>query len=929
MTKSAAVGIGAEDKAVAMTREHGRTCAKCGAKIFADAADAPCPACLLETGLDRDADAAAPPIVRDFGDYEFIEEIGRGGQGIVYRARQKALNRIVALKVIALGPWATAAHLKRFRRGAEAAASLDHVNIVPIYEFGEREGCCYFSMKFVQGDRLDEWIACERMPIEKAATLVAKLARAVQHAHERKVLHCDIKPGNVLIDADGQPWLTDFGLARLTGADHDVTQTAEMAGTPSYMSPEQVESKPTTAATDVYGLGTVLYQLLTGQPPFAGTTSYETTRAVLESQPRPPRTFDSKVDRHLETICLKCLEKEPERRFDSAAALADDLERCLRHEPIQARTSSAISRGSKLLQRHRTFALLILIVTALAVALTITFLRQKTESSTIGIAVLPFQNLGDDKQDISFADGIQDDILTKLAKVGGLKVISRTSVMHFREERDVRKIGRLLGVSHVLEGSVRRAGARLRLNAQLIDARTDGHVWAEQYDRAVGDVFSIQSEIAQAIVGQLRATLSAPEKNALKNAPTRNVEAYDLYIQAKALTQISSPDNPRGLENLAKAAGLLEESVKHDPGFALAYCLLTDANLNLYWIPGRTDSSRRARADVALQVAQRLAPNAGETHLAQALFHYYGNKDYDRALEELETSASLLPNSDEVFRTRARIERRLGRWNEALRHFTRAIELDPREPTHLATVAQTYLILRHFNEAEQTADRGIALFPENVDEFWQLKGESALAQGEIQRGRAAMNSMSPTNSFPSFRFKVLFYERNYEDAERFSLALWQGKDSALTRYCAPWSAMAARARGDIEKAQAYFLAARQACEPTLREHPEDPRIQFEIGVIDAGLGKTEDAVRAIRAAVGLSLDPRDVLEGGDNSMLLAITYAWTGQRDRAIEQLSSAIKMPASINLGALKLDPIWDDLRDDPRFAQLLIEAAKPIPLQ
>src|ERR1043165_6044618 len=278
--KSDAVDIGAANDAVVMATEAYRVCAKCGATIFSDAADGPCPACLLETGLNKGVDLAEPPILRDFGDYEFVEEIGRGGQGVVYRARQKSLNRIVALKVIALGPWATEAHLNRFRREAETAASLDHAGIVPIHEFGERDGCCYFSMKLVEGDKLEELVARDQMSAQQAAQLVIKLARAVQHAHDRKVLHRDIKPGNVLVDAKGDPHLTDFGLARLTETKHDATRTSEMSGTPSYMAPEQIESNPLTIATDVYGLGTVLYHLLTGRPPFQGKTSYETTRAV-------------------------------------------------------------------------------------------------------------------------------------------------------------------------------------------------------------------------------------------------------------------------------------------------------------------------------------------------------------------------------------------------------------------------------------------------------------------------------------------------------------------------------------------------------------------------------------------------------------------------------------------------------------------------
>src|SRR5947208_5478628 len=281
-------------------------------------------------------------MLNDFGDYELLEEIGLVGQGVVFRARQKSLNRAVALKVIGLGEWATKAHLKRFRLEAEAAASLDHPGIVPIHEVGERDGTCYFSMKLVEGGQLDKIIGSEPMPLRKAAELMAKLARTVHYAHEHGILHRDIKPGNIMVDRKGEPHLTDFGLARLVETESTVTRTLEVLGTPSYMAPEQAAGNKArlTSATDVYGLGAVFYQLLTGHPPFAGGTTYETVRMVLETQPRQPRLYNPKVDRDLETICLKCLEKEPAKRYASAQSLAEDIERFLRNEPIRSRRSS-------------------------------------------------------------------------------------------------------------------------------------------------------------------------------------------------------------------------------------------------------------------------------------------------------------------------------------------------------------------------------------------------------------------------------------------------------------------------------------------------------------------------------------------------------------------------------------------------------------
>src|SRR5438874_1393858 len=377
-----------------------RLCRKCGAEIFADAPEGLCTACLFETGLDllahpsvapgddcapvenvesSDANAAlrvkkAPrpaKTLANFGDYELLEEIGRGGQGVVYRAHQKSLNRTVALKVIGLGHWATQAHLKRFRLEAEAAASLEHPGIVPIHEVGERDGSCYFSMKFIEGGQLDEMVRHEPMPIRRAVELIAKVARTIHYAHERGILHRDIKPGNILLDAKGEPHLTDFGLARLVETESTVTRTMEVLGTPSYMAPEQAvgNNAAVSGLTDVYGLGAVFYQLLTGHPPFAGGTTYETIKLLLDSEPRQPRLWNPKIDRDLSTICLKCLEKDPKRRYASALALAEDLERWLKHEPIRAHRTGVFTHARKWMRRNPSIAVMAAMLLALAVPL--------------------------------------------------------------------------------------------------------------------------------------------------------------------------------------------------------------------------------------------------------------------------------------------------------------------------------------------------------------------------------------------------------------------------------------------------------------------------------------------------------------------------------------------------------------------------------
>src|SRR6266576_1853809 len=405
-----------------------RICRKCGAKIVSDAPEGLCAKCVLKTALAMPpepsvaggadpgsvdklsrGDATVAPdgkkagraagMQGELGDYELLEEVGRGGQGVVFRARQKSLNRTVALKVISLGQWASKAHLKRFRLEAEAAAHLEHPGIVPIHEVGERDGSCYFSMKFIEGGQLDEVARREPIPIRRAVELMANVARTVHYAHEHGILHRDIKPGNILLDTKGEAHLTDFGLARLVESESSVTHTLDVLGTPSYMAPEQAigNNAAVSSTTDVYGLGAVLYQLLTSQPPFAGGATYETIKLLLDTEPRQPRLLNPKIDRDLSTICLKCLEKDPKRRYSSALALAEDIERWLKHEPIQARRIGLIGRSRKWMRRNPTSALLTasLVVLAAATGWIIWKSELIQRPLTTGVAVLPFENLSD------------------------------------------------------------------------------------------------------------------------------------------------------------------------------------------------------------------------------------------------------------------------------------------------------------------------------------------------------------------------------------------------------------------------------------------------------------------------------------------------------------------------------------------------------
>jgi TolB-like protein/Tfp pilus assembly protein PilF/predicted Ser/Thr protein kinase len=924
-----------------------RVCAECGATVFADAPQGVCSVCLFRTGLvsrDNGDDEAFEPTVarmlKDFGDYELLQEIGRGGQGVVYRARQKSLNRIVALKVIGLAHWATEAHVKRFRLEAEAAASLNHPYIVPIYEVGERDGACYFSMGLVEGGQLDAVAKREPIPLRHAVELIAKLARTVHHAHEHGILHRDIKPGNILLDAKGEPHLTDFGLAQLVETESTVTRTLEVLGTPSYMAPEQAAGNNTqlTSATDVYGLGAVLYQLLTGHAPFAGGTTYETVQLVLDTEPRQPRLWNPRVDRDLATICLKCLEKDPQRRYPSALALAEDLERWLKHEPIQARRIGVFSRGKKWVRRNPTTALLAASLVALAAALGLMIWKSEFISRpvTTGIAVLPFEDLSEDKENTFFADAIQDDILTKLAKVADIKVISRTSVMPFRGARNTQQIGRALNVSHVLEGSVRRSAGRIRLNAQLIDTRTDTHVWAEEYDRDLVDVFAIQSEIAKRVANQLQAKLSPREENAIELPPTSDIAAFDLYARAKNILLRTALV---GNADLLEAIDLLNQAVVRDPSFFDAYCQLAYAHDALYFFGTDHTSARLALAEAALQAASRLRPDAGETHLARGQNLYWAYGDYDGALAELEVARQTLPNDARLFKLTGLIQRRQGHWEESTRNLERAVELNPRDIELLVLgVASNYWAHRHYAEAKPWFRRALAFEPNDAPTKVWLAGVDFDWKADTQPLHQTIDSIRATNpaavpSIADFWLVCALAERDAAAAKDAFVAFSEEPISFApgnVRFNRPFAeGVIARMTNDDEKARSAFTAARAEQEKIVQAQPNYGPALCVLGLIDAGLGRKEEALREGRRAVELLPVEKDALNGTNMVKYLAMIAAWVGDKDLACEQLARIIRRPSTLSYGQLKMLPFWDPLRGDPRFEKLVEESKQPFALK
>jgi TolB-like protein/class 3 adenylate cyclase/Flp pilus assembly protein TadD len=545
------------------------------------------------------------------------------------------------------------------------------------------------------------------------------------------------------------------------------------------------------------------------------------------------------------------------------------------------------------------------------------------------IAVLPFENLSNEKGNAYFADGVQDEILTGLSRVADLKVISRTSVMQYKigSKPNLREVAADLGVAHVLEGTVQRYGNRVRVNAQLIDARTDNQLWAERYDRDVVDVFAIESEVAGKIVAQLQAEISPSEKAAIEKPATTDLAAYDIYLRAEELfADTSDPIHAR--KKLPQAAQLLDEAVARDPHFLQAWCLLSRVHGAAYFRGHDHTPARLDLANAAVQTALRLQPDAGEAHLALAIYYYNGFRDYGRARSELVIARRALPNSADVFRYTGMIDRREGHWDEATRNLERALELDPRNFFTLQQLALAYQWQHRYADEARTYDRALTIVPADPN-------------SRILRALVALDWRADIKPFQTTLATLVAENPSVApDVDPPLYALCERTDAAATRTLtnypregvvnngvnyphAYWEGVVARLQGDSAKARTAFTAARREVEKTVERQPDFAAALSLLGMVDAGLERKEEALREGRRTCELLPISRDAIDGGDIAINLAQIYAWTGEKDRAIEQIAAVERVPNSLSYGLLKLHPYWDSLRGDPRFEEIVASLA------
>jgi len=885
----------------------------------------------------------ASDVGRRVGAYLVTREIGRGGMGTVYLAARADgyFEKEVALKVLNRGV-ATAELARRFQAEREVLARLDHPNIARLIDAGTMEdGRPYFIMDYVEGVPISRYVEENELTVPDRLNLFLKITAAVEKAHRNSVIHRDLKPSNILVDHEGEPRLLDFGIAKIVREKSDpleVTSTNQQRLTPMSASPEQVRGDAVTVLTDVYGLGVVLYELLTGTKPHEFETSHPSDDELLEivCKRRPVRPSFAVSDRHrerevrgdLDAIVLRALEKEPSRRYPSVADLAEDVRRHLAGNPVSARSDEPGYTIKRSVRHRRVRLAAACALLGLISLLAVRFIRPNLNkwstavpaNGKIGVAVLPFDTFAAEKENAYFANGVQEAILTNLANVSALKVISRGSVAQYRNsDKNEQSIGQALGVPYLLEGTVQKTGDHVRVDAHLVDTRTAATIWAQQYERKLDDLFAVESELAKAIASQLKAKLSPDEKAAIETRPTADMQAYDLYLRARE----SFFQN-----NLRNAVRLVEQAVDRDPQFALAYGLLAEVNLYLYRFEGDRTQTRLDRANDAAEAALRLAPKLPQSHLAKAQYYYYGLKEYEHALAELDVARSLGGGQAEFIDLSALIERRLGRWKDAIRDAEHAAELDPQNPFVINELIESYTSVRRFKEAEDKAQQTIKAAVTRGGYLWTLWTEALLGEGRVDDARAVTEKAPDDMSRLVELIWIALYSRDYahaseliSSARSMTGSTWpfEGFDQDL------FAGLIARARGDSSEARKYFEQGRNHVVALLAEKPNDASLMANLSMADAGLGHKELALSEARRAVELCPVSHDAVDGPGYQAMVAMVYAWNGDYDSAIAELQKTVNLPRSPSWGELRFSPFWDELRHDSRFDSIIAQAAQP----
>jgi len=933
-----------------------RVCRKCGAKIFSDAPEGLCTRCVLETALRtlpeetiastrRDDVARVDTGQRLFGRYRLIRILGRGGMGIVWLAHDEELEHNVALKFLPDLIIHDAAVLSHLKHETRRCLELTHKNIVRIHDFvhDERSGC--ISMEYVDGDTLSKLRCDKERKIFEAAELtdwMSQLGDALDYAHNyARIIHRDLKPANLMVNQRGELKVSDFGIARSLGDSLSViTMAGGRSGTLSYMSPQQLEGERGTHLDDIYSLGASVYELLTSKPPFyVGNIDRQIREKVPPSMTERRKEFDIEgepIPAVWEEVVAACLAKDPGRRPQSVREIA----RQLQMPSPEARPPSM--RPFFQQKKKGVLALALAMFCLLALGGWYFGIFKRAVPSGLpekSIAILPFENLSEEKQNAYFAEGIKDEILTKLATVRDLKVISRTSTAKYQSKPDnLKKVAQELGVSTVLEGAVQKAGDKVRVNVQLIDAGADRHLWAKSYDRDLRDVLGVESEVSQEIADALQANLSPSESHALASVRTRDTEAYDLFLRGEY--EVHQAESGLVADALDRADAFYRHALARDPNFAEAAAELARSRLQRHWNVAPLAPAELEEVKSLIDRALALAPNSSEAHLVLGLFFYFGHRQYEKALTEFNRTLELQPNYALAQFYCAMVYRRRGEWERSLADSQRAQELDPRDATIPTEIGSTYLMVRLWKDVERAELRALAIDPQNALPAAYLTFSRLGSTGDVRsarrvlddfpeaikripggagapRGATGAGDVLTVIGWPLYLDVI---ERRFTDAFQAVEKQVPKNDAEHLQQLVQRVAIRLLA-GEPEAAKSAGEEALPLLEARLREWPDDTFAMTELSWAYLALGHNADALRISKQAADTISIEKDAVWGPILQNGLAQIEARAGAPEEAIKRLRRLLSIPGAweVSIALLKIDPVWDPIRNRPDFQQLL----------
>jgi len=866
--------------------------------------------------------------------YKILERIGEGGMGIVYKAEDTKLKRLVALKFLPPTFVADPTTKERFIQEAQAASSLQHNNICTIHEIDQTtpapgelgEGQMYIVMDYYDGETLKLKIENGKLVIEEAIDYALQIAQGLKEAHLREVIHRDIKPANIIITNKNEAKILDFGLSKFKGQTK-ITRTGSTLGTVAYMSPEQARGEEVDHRSDIWSLGVLFYEMISGQLPFKGEYEQTVIYSILNENPAPLTGLGSSESKELEQILQKCLEKDRSERYQHIDELVADLTRLKEH--IKGPIKGTMEREKSKLSLKKIVPLGFVAVAILTVVVYLIYyyLIALKEKDAIQdrkmLVVLPFENLGP-PEDEYFADGITEEITSRLAEISELGIIARTSALQYKNtNKTIDQIGEELGVDYLLEGTVRwekqsDAESRVRVTPQLIRISDGTHIWTDRYDAVLAGIFKIQSDIAEQIAQALQITLIEPERRALRAVPTENLEAYDYYLRGNFYLSRSQIERDSRL-----ALSMFEHAVHLDPKFALAYAKLSIIHSDVYWFHWDRSEERLVKAREAVDKAFKLNPNLSEAHMALGYLYYHGYLDYKNALEHFDIARKSQPNNAEIIAGIGYVQRRQGKFKQAVTSLIHAMEFDPRSVLITYNIGETYVLIRNYIAAESFLDQTIRLNPEYSHPY-ALKARVYLSwKGDLERARAVLDMYSqisgstddPDITYVQIMLHIfgLDYQSALDRLEESSLESFSNQFFFATKTQLKAQLYGLMNQSDQE--QIHYELAKKTLENLVRKDPDDTRYHSALGIAYAGLGLKEKALQEGNIAVNLLPVIKEAYRGTYRVIDLAHIYVIVGEHEKAIDQIEFLLSRPAMLSVNLLRLDPIWNPLKNSPRF--------------